>query len=89
MNFRENMTWWKIKDIDPVEQRAKGYCPLTPKEVGLFLSALGFPSSTPIYVAAGVIYGGESRIADLQLRYPIIMNKVCAFFLLWLASFYQ
>ncbi|XP_042062223.1 O-fucosyltransferase 7-like isoform X4 [Salvia splendens] len=73
--IRENMTWWKIKDIDPVEQRTKGYCPLTPKEVGLFLSTLGFPSSTPVYVAAGEIYGGESRMADLKIRYPIIMNK--------------
>ncbi|XP_042058292.1 O-fucosyltransferase 7-like isoform X1 [Salvia splendens] len=73
--IRENMTWWKIKDIDPVEQRTKGYCPLTPKEVGLFLSTLGFPSSTPLYVAAGEIYGGESSMADLKIRYPIIMNK--------------
>lgn len=73
--IRENMTWWKIKDIDPLEQRAKGYCPLTPKEVGLFLSALGFPLSTPIYIASGEIYGGESRMNDLQTRYPILMNK--------------
>lgn len=76
LNFRENTTWWKIKDIDPVEQRAKGYCPLTPREVGMFLNSLGFPSSTPVYIAAGDIYGGESRIAHLQTRYPILMNKV-------------
>ncbi|KAK6130677.1 hypothetical protein DH2020_035579 [Rehmannia glutinosa] len=73
--IRENTTWWKVKDIDPIEQRSKGYCPLTPNEVGIFLSALGFPSSTPIYIAAGEIYGGESRMADLQTRYPIFMNK--------------
>ncbi|KAI3460051.1 hypothetical protein Pfo_016714 [Paulownia fortunei] len=73
--IRENTTWWKVKDIDPVEQRAKGYCPLTPKEVGIFLSALGFPSSTPIYIAAGEIYGVEARMADLRTRYPILMNK--------------
>ncbi|KAL6578367.1 hypothetical protein OROMI_010695 [Orobanche minor] len=74
-SIRENTTWWKVKDIDPAEQRAKGYCPLTPNEVGIFLTALGFPSNTPIYIAAGEIYGGESRMADLQARYPIIMNK--------------
>ncbi|XP_019153269.1 PREDICTED: uncharacterized protein At1g04910-like isoform X2 [Ipomoea nil] len=74
--IRENTTWWKVKDIDPLEQRAKGYCPLTPKEVGMFLSSLGFPSKTPIYIAAGEIYGGESRMSDLRSRYPLLMNKV-------------
>ncbi|CAL5384040.1 unnamed protein product [Camellia sinensis] len=73
--IRENTVYWKVKDINSTEQRAKGYCPLTPKEVGIFLAALGFPSSTPIYIAAGEIYGGDSRMADLQLRYPLIMNK--------------
>ncbi|KAK2973136.1 hypothetical protein RJ640_028529 [Escallonia rubra] len=56
-------------------QRAKGYCPLTPKEVGMFLTALGFPSNTPIYIAAGEIYGGVSHMAALQSHYPILMNK--------------
>ncbi|XP_057490668.1 O-fucosyltransferase 7-like isoform X1 [Actinidia eriantha] len=73
--IRENTVYWKVKDIDSMEQRAKGYCPLTPKEVGIFLTALGFPSSTPIYIAAGEIYGGDSRMANLQLRYPLLMNK--------------
>ncbi|XP_073066839.1 O-fucosyltransferase 7-like isoform X1 [Primulina eburnea] len=73
--MRENTTWWKVKDIDPVEQRVKGYCPLTPKEVGIFLTSLGYPSNTPIYIAAGEIYGGDSHMASLQTRYPILMNK--------------
>lgn len=59
-----------------MEQRSKGYCPLTPKEVGIFLTALGYPSNTPIYIAAGEIYGGDARMADLQSRYPMIMSKV-------------
>lgn len=66
-----------MKDINPVEQRGKGYCPLTPREVGMFLSALGFTSNTPIYIAAGEIYGGDSHMSDLQSRYPLLMNKVC------------
>nr|XP_009609758.1 O-fucosyltransferase 7-like [Nicotiana tomentosiformis] len=74
--IRENTTWWKVKEIDPVEQRTKGYCPLNPREVGVFLSALGFPSNTPIYIAAGEIYGGDSRMSDLLSRYPLLMNKV-------------
>ncbi|XP_070056174.1 O-fucosyltransferase 7-like [Nicotiana tomentosiformis] len=73
--IRENTTWWKVKEIDPVEQRTKGYCPLNPREVGVFLSALGFPSNTPIYIAAGEIYGGDSRMSDLLSRYPLLMNK--------------
>lgn len=73
---RENTAYWKVKDIDGREQRSKGYCPLTPKEVGIFLTALGYPSSTPIYIAAGEIYGGDSRMADLRSRYPMLMSKV-------------
>ncbi|CAL5348811.1 unnamed protein product [Camellia sinensis] len=74
--IRENTSYWKVKDIDATEQRAKGYCPLTPKEVGLFLTAMGFLSSTPIYIAAGEIYGGDSHMVDLQSRYPLLMKKV-------------
>ncbi|CAI9116243.1 OLC1v1017342C3 [Oldenlandia corymbosa var. corymbosa] len=74
-SIRENTSWWKVKEIDPVEQRAKGFCPLTPKEVGIFLSALGFQSTTPIYIAAGEIYGGDLHMADLHSRFPLLMNK--------------
>ncbi|KAH9616370.1 hypothetical protein KSS87_003992 [Heliosperma pusillum] len=74
--IRQNTTHWKVKDINGTEQRTKGYCPLTPREVGMFLSALGYPSNTPIYIAAGEIYGGESSIAELQSRFPILMNKI-------------
>ncbi|KAL5558927.1 hypothetical protein UlMin_035138 [Ulmus minor] len=73
--IRENTPYWKVKEIDPNEQRSKGYCPLTPKEVGIFLTALGYPSSTPIYIAAGEIYGGDSHMADLLSRYPLLMSK--------------
>ncbi|XVE95257.1 hypothetical protein REPUB_Repub02eG0080700 [Reevesia pubescens] len=74
--IRENTPYWKIKDIDAREQRSKGYCPLTPKEFGIFLTALGYPSNTPIYIAAGEIYGGDIHMADLQSRYPMLMSKV-------------
>ncbi|XP_072980437.1 O-fucosyltransferase 7-like isoform X2 [Typha angustifolia] len=73
--IRENTTYWKVKDIDSQEQRAKGYCPLTPKEVGIFLSALGYPSNTPIYIAAGEIYGGDSHMTGLESRFPLLMGK--------------
>ncbi|KAL4649468.1 hypothetical protein ACB092_01G015600 [Castanea dentata] len=73
--LRNNTDNWKIKDIDSKEQRSKGECPLTPKEVGFFLSALGYPSNTPIYIAAGETYGGDSHMAHLLSRYPYIMSK--------------
>ncbi|KAK7275793.1 hypothetical protein RIF29_16916 [Crotalaria pallida] len=73
--IRENTSYWKIKDIDPRDQRSKGFCPLTPKEVGIFLTALGYPSKTPIYIAAGEIYGGESHMAELLSRFPLLMSK--------------
>lgn len=73
---RESIPFWKVKDIDPMQQRSKGYCPLTPNEVGIFLSALGYPSNTPIYIAAGDIYGGDSHMVDLESHFPILMSKV-------------
>ncbi|KAK4374378.1 hypothetical protein RND71_005055 [Anisodus tanguticus] len=61
--------------IEAMAKRAKGYCPLTPTEVGLFLSALGFTLNTPVYIAAGEIYGGDAHMSDLQSRYPLLLNK--------------
>ncbi|CAN6542792.1 unnamed protein product [Malus baccata var. baccata] len=73
--IRENTPYWKEKEINSTEQRSKGYCPLTPKEVGIFLTSLGYPLNTPIYLAAGKIYGGESHMAALRSRYPILLSK--------------
>ncbi|XP_010460001.1 PREDICTED: uncharacterized protein At1g04910-like [Camelina sativa] len=73
--IRKNTAYWKVKDIDGRVQRLKGYCPLTPKEVGIILTALGYSSNTPIYIAAGEIYGGEARLADLRSRFSMLMSK--------------
>lgn len=75
---RENTNHWKIKVINSTEQRIDGFCPLTPKEVGLFLQALGYPPSTLIYIAAGEIYGGNTHLSELTSHFPNVIFKVCS-----------
>lgn len=65
-----------MKKINGTEQRIGGFCPLTPKEIGIFLRALGYPPSTLIYVAAGEIYGGDARLSELKSRFPNLIFKV-------------
>lgn len=74
--YRENTNHWKLKNINSTEQRAGGNCPLTPKEVGIFLRALGYPPSTWIYIAAGEIFGGDTYLSDLRSRFPNLVFKV-------------
>ncbi|XP_057791684.1 O-fucosyltransferase 38 isoform X2 [Salvia miltiorrhiza] len=73
--MREKTSHWKVKNINPTEQRDAGFCPLTPKEVGIFLKALGYPPSTLIYIAAGEIYGGDTHLSELTSRFPNIVSK--------------
>lgn len=76
---RENTNHWKVKKINSTEQRLGGFCPLTPKEIGIFLRALGYPPSSLIYIAAGEIYGGNTHLLELTSRFPNIVFKVCQF----------
>ncbi|KAJ8551568.1 hypothetical protein K7X08_021583 [Anisodus acutangulus] len=64
-----------IKVINSTKQRIGGFCPLTPKEVGLFLQALGYPPSTLIYIAAGEIYGGSAHLSELTSCFPNAVFK--------------
>ncbi|XP_076916364.1 O-fucosyltransferase 38-like [Bidens hawaiensis] len=70
--LRENTNHWKVKKINSTEQRIAGLCPLTPKEVGIFLQALGYPPSTVVYIAAGEIY---AHLSDLTSRFPNVLFK--------------
>lgn len=58
--MRDEISHWKEKDIDEVERRRLGGCPLTPRETSLLLKGLGFPSSTRIYLVSGEAYGNGS-----------------------------
>ncbi|CBI37547.3 O-fucosyltransferase 38 isoform X1 [Vitis vinifera] len=73
--MRENTNHWKMKKINATEQRIGGFCPLTPKEIGIFLRALGYLPSTLIYIAAGEIYGGDARLVELKSRFPNLIFK--------------
>ena len=65
-----------MKKINATEQRIGGFCPLTPKEVGIFLQAHGYNPSTLIYIAAGEIYGGNTHLSELTSLYPNVVFKV-------------
>ncbi|KAJ3671667.1 hypothetical protein LUZ60_007746 [Juncus effusus] len=73
--MREKTSHWKMKEIDSMEQRKGGFCPLTPKEVGIFLRALGYAKSTWIYIAAGEIYGGDTYLSELRSHFPNLVTK--------------
>jgi len=57
------------------ERRSQGLCPLTPEEAALVMQALGFDRETQIYIAAGEIYGGERRLAQLRSAFPKIVSS--------------
>ncbi|GAY59616.1 hypothetical protein CUMW_195840 [Citrus unshiu] len=67
--------WWKEKIINSDLKRKDGLCPLTPEETALILRALDIDPNMQIYIAAGEIYGGERRMANLAKAYPKLVRK--------------
>lgn len=71
--MRYEVPHWKEKDIDSEGKRKEGGCPLTPHETGLLLRALGYPSSTQIYIVAGEIYG-NGTMKSLYDAFPHVYS---------------
>ncbi|KAJ0961954.1 hypothetical protein J5N97_029782 [Dioscorea zingiberensis] len=67
--------WETLPELIPEDERSRGRCPLTPHEVGLMLSALGFGNDSYLYVASGEIYGGEKTLQPLKELFPNFFNK--------------
>lgn len=65
---------WKEKKINSIVQRRHGNCPMTPREVAMFLESLGYPLDTKIYIVAGEIYG-QDGIRSLKDKYRNLYTK--------------
>ncbi|CAI7851485.1 unnamed protein product, partial [Closterium sp. NIES-54] len=67
--------WPELPRQNPKQQRAKGKCLVTPSQVAVALQALGFPSSTRLYIASGELHGGPSALLPLLKAFPFATDK--------------
>lgn len=61
--------------VDSVSMKINGSCPLMPEEVGLLLQALGYPSTTIIYLAGSETFGGQRVLIPLRAMYANLVDR--------------
>lgn len=61
--------------VDSVSRKISGSCPLMPEEVGLLLQALGYPSTTIIYLAGSETFGGQRILIPLRAIYANLVDR--------------
>lgn len=61
--------------VDSVSIKMNGSCPLMPEEVGLLLQALGYPSTTIIYLAGSETFGGQRVLIPLRAMYANLVDR--------------
>jgi hypothetical protein len=64
-----------LQNHNAEKARRNGKCPLTPKEVGLMLRALGYGEDSYLYVASGEVYNGDVSLAPLKALFPNFLTK--------------
>nr|XP_043638967.1 protein EMBRYO SAC DEVELOPMENT ARREST 30 isoform X2 [Erigeron canadensis] len=61
--------------VDSFMRKGNGSCPLMPEEVGILFRAMGYPTTTRIYLAGSETFGGQRVMIPLRAMYPNLVDR--------------